>query len=112
LQSGFDIVATGELTLWAQIALFANAKIVVGQHGAGLINAIFCEPGAVLIELFPEYMLQAHFWTAASLVGVRYGFVSGTSFDADSSIVSVDGNWDSVSVIDVDRVVDVCRRLA
>jgi len=112
LQSGFDIVATGELTLRAQIALFANAKIVLGQHGAGLINAIFCEPGAVLIELFPEYMLQAHFWTAASLVGVRYGFVSGTSFDADSSIVSVDGNWDSVSVIDVDRVVDVCRRLA
>ncbi len=112
LQSGFDIVATGELTLRAQIALFANAKIVVGQHGAGLINAIFCEPGAVLIELFPEYMLQAHFWTAASLVGVRYGFVSGTSFDADSSIVSVEGNWDSVSVIDVDRVVDICRRLA
>jgi capsular polysaccharide biosynthesis protein len=112
LQSGFDIVATGELTLRAQIALFANAKIVVGQHGAGLINAIFCQPGAVLIELFPEYMLQAHFWTAASLVGVRYGFVSGTSFDADSSIVSVDGNWDSACVIDVDRVVDVCRRLA
>ena len=112
LQSGFDIVATGELTLRAQIALFANAKIVVGQHGAGLINAIFCQPGAVLIELFPEYMLQAHFWTAASLVGVRYGFVSGTSFDADSSIVSVDGNWDSVSVIDVDRVVDVCRRVS
>jgi hypothetical protein len=112
VQSGFDIVATGELTLRAQIALFANAKIVVGQHGAGLINAIFCEPGAVLIEIFPEYMLQAHFWTTASLVGVRYGFVSGTSFDADSSIVSVDGNWDSVSVIDVDRVVDVCRRLA
>lgn len=112
LQSGFDIVATGELTLRAQIALFANAKIVLGQHGAGLINAIFCEPGAVLVELFPEYMLQAHFWTAASLVGVRYGFVSGTSFDADSSIVSVNGNWDSVSVIDVDRVVDVCGRLA
>jgi hypothetical protein len=112
MQSGFDIVATGELTLRAQIALFANAKIVVGQHGAGLINAIFCQPGAVLIELFPEYMLQAHFWTAASLVGVRYGFVSGTSFDADSSIVSVDGNWDSACVIDVDRVVDVCRRRA
>ncbi len=112
VQSGFDIVSTGDLTLRAQIALFANAKIVVGQHGAGLINAIFCESGAVLIELFPEYMLQAHFWTAASLVGLRYGFVSGTSFDADSSIISVDGNWDSVSVIDVDRVVDVCRRLA
>lgn len=112
LQSSFDIVATGELTLRAQIALFANAKIVVGQHGAGLINAIFCQPGAVLIELFPEYMLQAHFWTAASLVGVRYGFVSGTSFDADSSIVSVGGNWDSACVIDVDRVVDVCRRRA
>jgi len=111
LRSGFDIVATGELTLGAQIALFANAKIVVGQHGAGLINAIFCQPGAILIELFPEYMLQAHFWTAASLVGLRYGFVCGTSFDADSSIVKVDGNWDSVSVIDVDRVIDVYQRM-
>lgn len=109
---GYEVVATGELTLKQQIALFAEAKIVLGQHGAGLINAIFCPKGSVLIELFPEYMLQAHFWTAASLVGVRYGFVSGTSFDADSSIVSVDGNWDSVSVIDVDRVVEVCGRMA
>jgi hypothetical protein len=110
LSLGFEVVVTGQLNLIEQISLFSNTNIVVGQHGAGLINAIFCPERSVLIELFPEYMLQAHFWTAVSAVGLRYGYVSGTSFDADSSIVSMDGNWESVSVIDVDRIIAVCRR--
>jgi Glycosyltransferase 61 len=109
---GFDIVATGTLTLRDQIKLFAETRVVVGQHGAGLMNSIFCQPGALLIELFPEYMLQGHFWNAASLMGLRYGFLSGTSFDADSSTVTVDGNWEAASVIDVDRVAEICTRNA
>ena len=109
---GFEIVATGTLSLRDQIKLFAETRLVVGQHGAGLINSIFCYPGATLIELFPEYMLQGHFWNAASLMDLHYGFLSGTSFDADSSTVTVDGNWEAVSVIDVERVAEICIRRA
>ena len=109
---GFEIVATGTLTLLEQIRLFAETRLVVGQHGAGLMNSIFCSPGATLIELFPEYMLQGHFWNAASLMDLQYGFLSGTSFDADSSTVTVDGNWEAASVIDVNRVAEICTRIS
>ena len=35
----------------AALGLFRNAAVVVGVHGAGLSNALFCRRGAALIEL-------------------------------------------------------------
>jgi len=109
---GFEVVETGNLTLLEQIKLFDETYLLVGQHGAGLINSIFCRSGATLLELFPEYMLQGHFWTAASMMQLRYCFLCGTSFDGDSSTVTVDGNWEAMSVIDVERVAEICIRMA
>ena len=34
-----------------QVAVFHNALAVVGDHGAGLVNAIWSEPGLVVIEI-------------------------------------------------------------
>jgi hypothetical protein len=48
---GFRIVMPDQLTWMEQIAIFQNAKVVVGPHGAGLSNLVFTHPGATLIEL-------------------------------------------------------------
>lgn len=39
---GFDIVNLTGMPLDAQMALFANADVVVGTHGAGLANLVWC----------------------------------------------------------------------
>lgn len=36
-----------------QAALFHSSDVVIGPHGAGLSNMIFCEPGSAIIELLP-----------------------------------------------------------
>jgi hypothetical protein len=95
---GYEIVVTGHMSLKEQIVCFSKADIIVGAHGAGLINAIFCRPGATLIEIFPEYMVQPHFWTAASLRGLNYGYLAGTSFDPDSASISAANAWASASI--------------
>ena len=33
------------------VALFDRAVMVLGPHGAGLTNSMFCRPGAVVVEL-------------------------------------------------------------
>ena len=54
LANGFEVVCLTDVPLFQQIEMFAEARIVVGPHGAGLTNVVFSEPGSVLIEFVPE----------------------------------------------------------
>lgn len=52
---GFDFVRLEDMSLEQQIATFRDAAMVVSQHGAGLANIAFCNPGTVVYELVPEH---------------------------------------------------------
>ena len=55
--------------------LFGSAALVVGVHGAGLANALFCVEGAALLELSlpePEFGEYAHL---AGALGLHYASV-------------------------------------
>lgn len=49
----FKIVYLEELSFKEQVQLFRNAKIVIGAHGAGLTNIIYCR-NSLIIEFFPD----------------------------------------------------------
>jgi len=51
---GFGIYHLSELKFQDQVALFSQAKMVVGVHGAGLANLAFASRGAVVYELFSD----------------------------------------------------------
>ena len=70
---GFTEVSTEDLSVQEQIGLFANAEAVIGVHGAGLTNAVFCAPGTVLVELQPDLRkLKPTYWNMAAVSGLRY----------------------------------------
>jgi hypothetical protein len=46
----FKKIKLTELTFIEQISYFKNAEIIVGAHGAGLVNIIFCKPKTKVIE--------------------------------------------------------------
>ena len=48
---GFIIFSPEDYNLDRQIEAFTNAKIVIGLHGAGLTNMLFCPLGTVIVEL-------------------------------------------------------------
>ena len=48
---GFEKIKLTNLTFEEQITYFSEAKIIVGAHGAGLCNLIFCPPETKVIEL-------------------------------------------------------------
>jgi hypothetical protein len=62
-----------------QIRMFSNCDVMVGVHGGGLVNAIFCRQDAHMIELcaFDARKTTGLFWTACS--GARYSSVFGGS---------------------------------
>jgi hypothetical protein len=53
LQShGFETIRMGEHSISDQIAMIADASIILGAHGADLINMIWSPPGASVVEFY------------------------------------------------------------
>lgn len=68
---GFDVVYPETLTIREQAALFATADVVVGIHGAGLSNIIYCKPGTRVIEFYGAHIAPCY-WLISAISGFRY----------------------------------------
>lgn len=77
LNHGFRLIDPGALTFREQVALFAEAEIVVGPHGAGLTNAAFMAPGGAMVELTHTGRVVWTFHEVACASGHAYACVVG-----------------------------------
>lgn len=78
---------------WEQVAMYAEASVIVGFHGAGLATSVVAARGSVLVEIEPEDHRLSLFGNVAS-GGLGYEMValsSGTSRGkGGSDLVEVD----------------------
>ena len=82
---GFQIITFESTSIREQALYLANAQIVVGPHGAGLTNILFCNPGTKIIEFFaPEYIVVCY-WVISNICGLQYYHLIGDKFDNDFS---------------------------
>jgi capsular polysaccharide biosynthesis protein len=51
LQNDFKIIKLSDLHFKDQVLTFNNADIIVGHHGAGFANLVFCKSNTKIIEL-------------------------------------------------------------
>ncbi|PRY12927.1 uncharacterized protein DUF563 [Kineococcus rhizosphaerae] len=75
---GFEVVDPAALSITEEARTFAEADIVVGVHGAGLTNLVFCRPGASVVELTPRSLVYPTFAKLALAAGVRHRVVVGS----------------------------------
>jgi hypothetical protein len=70
---GFETVMLEGRGVAEQAALFSQAQFIVGPHGAGMTNAVFCPPGAALVEFTPRSRyLSVSYRDLARILGLRY----------------------------------------
>jgi capsular polysaccharide biosynthesis protein len=74
---GFTTVLTGGLSVRDQAALFAEAAVVVGPHGAGLTNAAFMAPGGAIVELTHTGRVVPTYFELAAAADLAYAVVIG-----------------------------------
>ena len=74
-QYGFESVALETLSLLEQIALMANAEVVIAPHGAGLTNIVFCDPGTKIIEFLYPASVNVMYWTIAEEMKFEYYYL-------------------------------------
>lgn len=65
----FEKHLLGSLPPTEQMALFADAAVAAGPHGAGLANLLFAAPGARLAEFFPDSAIQPLYARIAQVAG-------------------------------------------
>ena len=63
-EQGFETVLCEALSLAEQVKLFAKSAAIVGVHGAGLTNLIYCPPGSYVGEVYigrvqPPYLVMS-----------------------------------------------------
>lgn len=81
LQSkGYERYCLSELSFLDQASLFYNAESVIGAHGAGLTNIIFCKPGTQVIEIFQARSDCTYFYMAQQL-HLKYDYIQTQEFD-------------------------------
>lgn len=74
----FETVYLEGMSTADQITLFQSAEFIIGPHGAGLSNLLFCEPGTKVIEFMPSVEMRTFFW----LISTKLDLVHGMQFCA------------------------------
>jgi len=107
---GFQIITPGLLSLAEQIAVFKHASFVVGPHGAGLSNVVFCQPGAMLYEILPAAYDNPCFYNLALASDMQYwadAFASEGKPDAEN----FQRDWESNTTQVLARVDEIMLHL-
>ena len=106
---GFETVRLESLTVREQVELFASAEAVVGPHGAGFTNLVFCQPGAKIVEFFNRSYVHPLYWMLSNRAQLRYyAFVAGEDGPRDWSSWPTQGGSDPITV-DRHALVDLLR---
>jgi hypothetical protein len=87
---GFEILHLEELSLQEQISRFREASLVVGAHGAGHANIIWCIPGTHLVEVFHPSWMHPCYALLSQILGINYHCLVG---EEDRS----SGRWTEMS---------------
>ncbi len=68
---GFVGYTLEELSVLEQVALFHHADIIVAEHGAGLTNIVFAQPGTKVIEIF-QASKRLTYWYISQQLGLDH----------------------------------------
>ena len=83
------VIFSENMTYEEQVAAFRNAKVVIGQHGAGLANIQFCQPGAEVFEITSRAHVHRAFDFAllAAAAGAKFNVIVVDAVeDADAQL--------------------------
>jgi hypothetical protein len=68
----FESVQLEKLSFNQQIKVFVEASFVLGVHGAGLTNIVFCRPDTKVVEILPKFCATKSFWLPSNKFHLDY----------------------------------------
>jgi hypothetical protein len=87
---GFEIVFPEHMSFFSQVKMFSQAKIIIGQCGAGMTNMIFAPKDCrsfIMIGDAPQNNMHL-FHSLAESVGINLYFIIGRNIGLDLPLIS------------------------
>jgi tetratricopeptide (TPR) repeat protein/capsular polysaccharide biosynthesis protein len=72
LPLGFVSVMLETLSFAEQVALFAQAELIIAPHGGGLTNILFCSPGTTIVELVAPSYIRHYYWVISDRLKLHH----------------------------------------
>ena len=91
---GFRKFMPGGSSLVEQARRFAGASYLVGPHGGGFTNCVFCRPGTQVVEFFNPRYLNPCYQNLATGLGLRPSFFIGETLSGDKKPRLADSRGD------------------
>ena len=70
--NNIEIIHSENLSLDEQINTFSSAKTIIGPHGAGITNILFCNDKPRIIELFSDKLIKCDFFMRSQHINAQY----------------------------------------
>ena len=87
IKKGFKILKLSDFKFVDQINIFNTAKIIVGNHGAGFANLIFCKKNTKIIEFTNKYTPKT-FKKISKDLKLNYVSIKGKTIDSDTKDIN------------------------
>jgi hypothetical protein len=81
---GFREFVPDQCSVAEQVEVFASAGCVVGAHGAGLTNLVFCRPETRVIEFFAPHYVHPVYWMISGQCRLDYYYLVGRGERSES----------------------------
>jgi capsular polysaccharide biosynthesis protein len=85
---GFETVLCEDMSLGEQVRIFAKTPAVIGAHGAGLTNLIYCSPGSFVGEIHVNGVPPAYLVMSRQL-GMRFSRFEAKLLTIDRVLVGM-----------------------
>jgi hypothetical protein len=94
---GISCYNLADMTFIDSMKLFKSAEFVTGAHGAGLAWITFCDPSAVVCEVYKDKILKNHYYHLCKELGIEYwrfaNVISDPATENPDPLVVDDGNF-------------------
>jgi len=74
---GFKRIFAEEYSTSEKARVFFDAECIVGPHGGGFTNLLFCSPGCKVVDMFPPGDFTTYFWVLANANKLEYAYFFG-----------------------------------
>lgn len=76
---GFKKIFAEEFSTPEKARLFFDAECIIGPHGGGFTNLLFCSSGCKVVDVFPPSLADftTYFWVLANANNLNYSYFFG-----------------------------------
>ena len=88
-KNGWWVIDLEKVTFAEQIAIFSRATHIVGEHGAGFTNLLWCNPDCQVTELCADNYLNGCYEGISLCIGLKHDFMAFHADDTNCFFVSL-----------------------